>query len=488
MNNGEILRSIAAWVADLKLDSLPRHVIEEAKNQVAGIVAATHAGHFSYAGRMLERVFRNWGEGKDATMIPSGHRASLHQAVFANVALARALDYDDYLLGAHAGQSAVPVSLALGEKTGADGAAILAAQIAADEVIGRAGLSATRSRYRGHAACFAHALGAAAAAARLLGLDAERTAAALAIACGNVTIAPTPAIWGSETRAVLAAPSAVAGVAAAELAEIGLSGSDRTLGGEDGYERAILGFAASGLWETLGKLWLTDTLSHCVYPGALYADSCIDLVVQLSREHHVDAKKVAAVEVEVGPFTIGADRAAAPWIAGRGTSPALLTGSLAFCIAAALRDRELSARQFTADTSADENLWELARRVRIREAENLRRRLEANDWARPTGNGNDWVAVLDSAALEAYRAAFGARVSIQLADGRRFDGERAVPPAGSGCPSDERQRAVLDKFRRETRYMLRKERMERAIDLALHLDEANAVEVREMIRSACTER
>ena len=48
-------------------------------------------------------------------------------------------------------------------------------------------------------------------------------------------------------------------------------------------------------------------------------------------------------------------------------------------------------------------------------------------------------------------------------------------PTGSGArPFDDRRKAVEDKFRRETRFILRKERMEKAIDIVHHLEDASA--------------
>ena len=47
---------------------------------------------------------------------------------------------------------------------------------------------------------------------------------------------------------------------------------------------------------------------------------------------------------------------------------------------------------------------------------------------------------------------------------------------------------VEDKFRRETRYTLRKERMEKAIDLIHHLEDVSASHLRELVRLCCSEK
>jgi 2-methylcitrate dehydratase PrpD len=83
---------------------------------------------------------------------------------------------------------------------------------------------------------------------------------------------------------------------------------------------------------------------------------------------------------------------------------------------------------------------------------------------------------------------FGARVRVELEDGRSFEMEQEVPIGGCGRPFDERRKAVEDKFRRETRYTLRKERMEKVVDQVHHLEQATASNLRELVRMCCSEK
>ncbi len=73
-------------------------------------------------------------------------------------------------------------------------------------------------------------------------------------------------------------------------------------------------------------------------------------------------------------------------------------------------------------------------------------------------------------------------------DGRSFEMEQDMPYGCGGRPFDDRRKVVEDKFRRETRYTLRKERMEKAIDLVHHLEDASASHLRELVRLCCSER
>jgi 2-methylcitrate dehydratase PrpD len=95
---------------------------------------------------------------------------------------------------------------------------------------------------------------------------------------------------------------------------------------------------------------------------------------------------------------------------------------------------------------------------------------------------------LSSTDLTRFRRSCGARVRVDMEDGRNFEAEEEIAVGAAGRPFDDRRKAVEDKFRRETRYTLRKERMERAVDMILHLEDTNAAQVRELVRLCCSER
>src|SRR6185503_9011226 len=87
MSTGNATERLAEWVAQAQFEDLPRRVTEEAKSQILSVIASVHAGHFSDAGRIVTRTVKEWSGGKEATLIPSGERTSVHYAVFGNSAL-----------------------------------------------------------------------------------------------------------------------------------------------------------------------------------------------------------------------------------------------------------------------------------------------------------------------------------------------------------------------------------------------------------------
>jgi 2-methylcitrate dehydratase PrpD len=490
MSTGSTTARIAEWVAQTHFEDLPRRVTEEAKNQVLSVIAAVHAGHFSDAGRTVSRTVKDWSGGKDATMIPSGERTSLHNAIFANTALSMALDFDDYLFAGHTGHSAVLVTLALAEKVGISGKDFLLAQTLANEVEGRLGASVLLGPLNGQMWSFIHSVGAAVIAGKLFDLDAQQIQSAMGIALSQPARPLQASFFGSDAKALMASLTAPIGVQAAQLAANGMRGAADVLDGNEGFPHVFAPHPLMGAYGGFGKVWLTDTLCYKVYPGCAYIDTCIDCVLTLVRTHSIDAKKVQAVHVAAGPLTLGMEALAAPHLKGPDSLPTTLNFTVGYNVAAALMDKELTARQFARDRIRDAATWDLASRVHLTLDDTIAQRTRERSLLRTVAasDGEHYQLDLNSLDLTGFKMSFGARVRIDMHDGRSFEFEQEVPLAGAGRPFDERRKAVEDKFRRETRYTLRKEKMERAIDMTLHLEQASSAHLRELVRLCCSER
>jgi 2-methylcitrate dehydratase PrpD len=490
MSSSNVTNRLAEWIAGSTYEEVPRRVAEEAKNQILSMIAAVHAGHFSDAGRCVSRTVKEWTGGKEATLIPSGERTAVHYAIVGNAGLGMALDYDDYMLGARTGPSAVLTTLALAEKLGSSGAEFLLAQVLANEVAGRAGLAAGFGPLDDQVNSFVHLLGSAVIAAKLLKLDRQQTAHALGIAMLQPNFLLQSGFYGSEAKVMTAALIAPLGVQAAELAANGLRGAHEIFEGERGFLRVFAEPPLPGAFKGFGKVWLTESLGYKIYPGNVHLAAIIDAVLALVRQHHLDPRKVHAVYVGAGPSTLAMDARAAPYMHGPESLATSLNHSVAYNVAVALVDRELSPRQFTRDRIKDPALWELAGKVRLSLDDDLARRARERSPLRVAGENGATAHLFDleSIDLVGFKTTLGARVRIELDGGRNFEIEQEAPSGSGARPFDDRRKAVEDKFRRETRYTLRKERMEKAIDIVHHLDESSASHIRELARLCCSEK
>jgi 2-methylcitrate dehydratase PrpD len=488
MSDSTITARIAEWAGEATYEQLPRRVVEEAKNQILSVIAAVHAGHFSESGRITTRTVKEWSGGKEATLIPSGERTSLHYAIFGNAALSMALDYDDYLFAAHTGHSTVIVPLALGEKLSISGQDFLLAQVIANEVEGRIGAYGLMGTSKGQLAGNLHQLGAAIITAKLMKLDRKQIENAIGIAMLQPCLTVPAGFFGSEAKSLVASMSAPLGVQAAELAANGMRGVGDAFESAGGFLQVFAPAPVEGALEAFGKVWLTETLGYKVYPGCAYIGSVIDCVLALGRQHHIDAKKVRGVDVSVGPAALNIDALAAPYVKGADTATTTLNFSLAYNVAAALMDKELSPRQFTRDRVKDAALWDLAGRVRVTQDERMTQTMRERNPVRTVQDGSRYSIDLTTADLLATKRFYGARVRIEMEDGRSFEMEQDAPQGSGARQMDDRRKMVEDKFRRETRYTLRKERMEKAIDLVHHMESTGTSQLRELVRLCCSER
>ncbi len=180
--------SVAAFVRDLTLESIPPEVTRKAKLiflDALGIALASSTMDF---GGMVLDVARALGGPADSRLIGRPDRVAAANAVLANGTLAHGLDYDDTLEEAivHTGCCAAMTALAVGEEVKADGKKVLEATVAATEVMSKVGLVAPGKFHARsfHPTALCSTFGAAAAAGKLYGLERSNWINAFGI-CGS---------------------------------------------------------------------------------------------------------------------------------------------------------------------------------------------------------------------------------------------------------------------------------------------------------------
>ncbi|MDP3936728.1 MAG: MmgE/PrpD family protein [Deltaproteobacteria bacterium] len=480
----DVTTVLADWSAGLKFQDIPEKVIEEAKSQVMSVLGAVHAGAGTEAGAAVVKAVTAWGGGDEsATMIPSGRRTSLHHAIYANAALSMALDYDDYLFAGHTGHSAVLASLAMAEARNLTGRDLLLSQVIANEVEGRVGASVLLGPQNGQLWTFIHLVGGAVAAGKMLGLDADGMRSALGIAM----LQPPHGLWapffGSEAKILLASPTTVGGVQAAELAAAGLEGCGDVLESDQGFVAAFTDKPLMGAYRGLGVTWLTETLCFKIYPGCAYVDTAVDCVLELVGREAIDPAEVEAIEVNAGPLTLGMEALSLSHLRGPKSTPVTLNFSVPYNVAVALIDRELSPRQFTRARIADPAVWALAAKVQLGFDDNMTQRMQESSLVKIEDGPVGPRATLDleSADLAGFKMSFGSRVLVRLAGGRSMEAEVEVPAGGAGRPMAEKRAAVEEKFLREAGANVGPERASAALTLIRRLETLDAGEVRKLV-------
>src|SRR5271156_3374269 len=240
-----VTATLSAFTAGIRLDALPPEGVNRARflvlDLVGNIVRARHdaesTASFLATVRALGMASGNSGVfGDSARYTPAG-------APFLNGALAHSLDFDDtHAAGSlHPGAPVIPAALAAGEMAGAPGADVLAAIVAGYEVTCRGALALPAGEHydRGfHPTATSGAFGAAAAAARVFGLDSEGVAGAFGTVLSQCAGSLQFLANGAWTKRFQVGWAAMAGLAAATLARDGFKGASEALEGKHGFMRA----------------------------------------------------------------------------------------------------------------------------------------------------------------------------------------------------------------------------------------------------------
>ena len=304
----EITRPLAAFASSLTLDRIPENVAFIAKQCILDWLGVTLAGAKEPLTRILLDYVQAEGAGNQATLLGLGARGSVSQAALVNGAAGHALDYDDVLriMRGHPTAPVAPPVLAIGERDRKTGADALTAFIAGIETQARVGAFMGESHYmKGwHQTATVGSFGAAAASARLLGLDADTTAAALGIA--GTQAAGLKAMFGTMCKPLHAGKAAANGVLAAELAKRGFTSRTDVLECPQGFGATqSTTVAPEAALEDLGTMfWMPNLLFK--YHAACYGTHAGIECARAIRTHPAfDVKKIKKVDINTAERTMG---------------------------------------------------------------------------------------------------------------------------------------------------------------------------------------
>lgn len=234
------------------------------------------------------------------TVIGRTERLDMMGASFVNAIAANLLDFDDTHLATiiHPTAPVAPAALALAERHGLDGAALLHAFLLGAEVECRIGLSVSPGHYaRGwHITSTCGVFGAAAAASRLLGLNAVQAAAALGIAASQS--AGLVENLASSAKNVGMGNAARNGLLAALFAQSGYASAPAALEGRLGWAHAMGDAPDLGvLTGALGERWEFASNTYKPYPSGIVFHSVIEACLALRQALSLRGEDIEAVTV-----------------------------------------------------------------------------------------------------------------------------------------------------------------------------------------------
>jgi 2-methylcitrate dehydratase PrpD len=295
--------AVAAFVAETPDEALPQGVVEAAKIAILDGVGCLLAGSAEPLGGIVADYVRRLGGNPASTVAGHDFKTNPFMAAFANGTFLHALDFEvQGIPPAHGTSAILPPALALGEAFGAGGKAVIGAYAIGWEVQQR--LRAASARYRGrmfHPPGIFGPMGAAASAARILGLDRGQVRMALGIAASR-----TGGLFannGTMVKSTHPGNAARMGVEAALLAAAGFVGNDAILEAHQGYVETF--FEGEFDWELLtrdlGSAWNLVNPGFIIkrFPAEIYLQWAAEAVLELRAAHDFRPEEMEYLEVEL---------------------------------------------------------------------------------------------------------------------------------------------------------------------------------------------
>jgi 2-methylcitrate dehydratase len=433
-----VAEDIARWVVALRYEELPPDVIARAKRVLLDTLGCALGALGAEPVLAAQRVVALQGGNPQSTIVGLGRKASCDQAAFLNGMALRYFDYNDYIALGRPNHASINVAaaLAVAEMQGLSGKDLLLGLVAGYEVEVRLRDAIAAARHEGWDDTSIEAQYACAAAAgKLLQLDAGKLANALAIAGSNAnTLAEvrrgaelTPAKGSAEPMA------ARNGVFAALLARAGLTYPLTIFEGENGFAKMVSGpldeailRQRSGDFQILKsciKLW------PCVGTAQAPIAAALDVYKRQPR-----ADDIAAITVALSDFAYRQQIAYPEDIRTREHAD----HSIPYLVARALLDGDVRVTDFAEARFKDPRALALKRKLTVRPDPSL-------------SNDN-----------------LGAGLEVTLQNGTVLTARVPIPPGNMLNPAGDPE--LTRKFLTLAEAVLGKARAQKAIELVLAVD------------------
>jgi 2-methylcitrate dehydratase PrpD len=302
----EYTQELVEFLHRIEPKSLPSEVLDRARYFLVDYLAVTIRGSCEESAQCVQRMVESMAAPGSARVIGTPIRTLPGLAALANGTASHGIEQDDTHSGGsiHLGTTMYSVALALAEnRPEITMPEFLSAVVAGYEAAARIAMAVQPKEHYAlgfHPTQTCGVFGAAVTAAKLLGLSVAQTLSAVGIAGSMAAGSMEFLAEGAWTKRIHPGLAAQNGIQATLLAAEDFRGPSHILEGRDGF---LHGYsrnpAAERLTDGLGKSY--EILQTAVKPHACcrYMQGPIDAILELMREHRIDAAAVERIEVAV---------------------------------------------------------------------------------------------------------------------------------------------------------------------------------------------
>lgn len=434
---------LADFIANLSYADLPVGVRERVKDYILDAIGSALAGQRGDEVRQIRALATALGS-SDETSVIGGDRLTLAGATMLNAYLVTAVTVCDVHRPTlyHTTPEVVPPALAIAERDGASGKALLLAVAAGLETSVRIALGVDYPAFRArgwHSPGVVGPFGGASALGKLLGLNAEQQRNAFGLA-GSQS-AGTFAHWGTPTIKFHQCRGALSGLLAGLLAQQDFRASAEILAHPDGgiFNAYSDGGKPEIVVAGLGKQWMLEQIALRLWPAASSMQGAMTGLFALIAKHDLRPENIARLRVGLSKAVYDM-HGTLPW---SDKFKALL--SAPYIMSIIVHDRRCWLEQFEPKRFQDPSVDTFTR---------------------------ERVQVVMDPTLQGTAAV----VEVRTSSGQTFTDRRTC---AKGDPGDPLTRAeIQDKLRTAAVGLLTREKVERTITLLDRLEDL--VDVREL--------
>ncbi|MDY6935594.1 MAG: MmgE/PrpD family protein [Spirochaetota bacterium] len=338
---------VAQFITDTSYEKIPKEAINSSKQAILDCLGVMLAGCDDPGCKILNEYIKEEGGVAEAGIIGGNLKTTASQAAWANGNIAHSLDYDDYAAAfvGHPTVALLPAILSISEKLHLSGREILLSYVIGFETGAAVSpLCGLQSYMVGwHTTSTIGAIGAVAAAAKLLNLTVDQTRMALGIASSLSN--GLKENFGTMTKPLHAGNAAKNGVVAAILAKKGFTANENILEGEQGFCRVFAGGAeidANEIGKSLGEEYtVAKDLSMKPYPSCAGTHATIDCGLYLNKNYDINPEEIEDIEIRINPGLAKSTIHSNPQTGLEGKF------SNEYCVATALVEGEVGLKHFT---------------------------------------------------------------------------------------------------------------------------------------------
>lgn len=360
-------RALAEFVAALRYEDLPEPVVHQACDIILDAVGCALSAYVEDAdkariARQIAELYPSPGNGAGVIGV-AGVNAQPAFAALGNGILINAADNDDTHKRAllHTGSVVVPVVLALGQANGLSGKQVILALVAGYEVAVRVGMAVMPTHYRfWHSTATNGTFGAAASAAKAMGLDADGVQRALGLAGTQAAGLNTFFESGDMTKSFHPGKAALNGILSGQLAAMGHTSPPAILEHPKGYLNAFsLEPKPEALVAGLGTTWEIMQNGIKFFPSILASHSPIQATLAIVNRLRLDPGEIESITNET--YNTVKSHFSNKDVTGVMSARV----SVPYCIAISAIDRTLTQAQFTLDRVNDPLVRQVLARTEV---------------------------------------------------------------------------------------------------------------------------